>query len=345
MTEQIKLTEYSHGAGCGCKISPALLHEILTDSKQIFSDPNLIVGNENKDDAAVVDLGDGKVVISTTDFFMPIVDDPFDFGRIAAVNAISDVFAMGGKPIVAISILGWPISKISVEAAKEVVEGARSVCHELGISLAGGHSIDSPEPIFGLAVTGLASKENIKKNSGAKVGASLFLTKPIGVGILSTAKKKGLVDASDYKNAINSMLIPNRLGEEFGKLKGVQALTDVTGFGLLGHLTEVCEASSVSAIIDFSQIPFFPNLDKYIESKCVPGGTTRNWDSYGHHVKGVSDKEKTFLCDPQTSGGLLVVVAEEYVEDFIRDFSTGNTISKIGTIVPQSDFLVEVTIS
>ena len=261
--DSIKLTQYSHGAGCGCKISPAVLDKILHSDSVKVQFSNLLVGNESKDDAAVFDLGDGTCVISTTDFFMPIVDDPFTFGEIASVNAISDVYAMGGSPMMAIAILGWPIGKISEEVAQKVLEGSRSVCAKAGIPLAGGHSIDSPEPIFGLAVTGMVRKENLKKNSTARPGDLLYLTKPIGVGMITTALKRGLALSEDFDEAVRVMSQLNDIGKELGKLDYVSALTDVTGFGLLGHLIEVCEGSDVSAEIVYTKIPLLKNISYY----------------------------------------------------------------------------------
>ncbi|MBC7689304.1 MAG: selenide, water dikinase SelD, partial [Aquabacterium sp.] len=241
--DKIKLTQYSHGAGCGCKIAPKILDEILTSNFARPDNDKLIVGNHSKDDAAVYDLGNGTALISTTDFFMPIVDDPFEFGRIASANAISDVYAMGGKPILAIAILGWPINILPPAVAQRVIEGSRSICVEAGIPLAGGHSIDSPEPIFGLAVNGLVAVENIKQNNLAKQGDLLFLTKPLGVGILTTAEKKGLLLSQHIGVAAKQMMQLNKVGEALGKIKGVSAMTDVTGFGLLGHLVEMAEGS------------------------------------------------------------------------------------------------------
>jgi len=311
----IKLTQYSHGAGCGCKISPLVLDKILLSNLSVPDNKNLIVGNHTKDDAAVYDLGNGTALISTTDFFMPIVDDPFDFGRIAAANAISDVYAMGGKPILAIAILGWPLNILPPEIAQKVIEGARSICIEAGISLAGGHSIDSPEPIFGLAVNGLADIKNIKQNNTAIEGDILFLTKPLGVGILTTAEKKGLLQQTHIGLASKQMMQLNTVGELLGKMDGVHAMTDVTGFGLLGHLIEMAEGSSLSAIIDFESIPLIiENLKNYVDQKCVPGGTSRNWDSYGNKIGDITDYQKSILADPQTSGGLLIAVEEHSVE-------------------------------
>ena len=313
-TDSIKLTQYSHGAGCGCKISPQVLDKILHSNLAIPDNKRLIVGNHTKDDAAVYDLGNGTALISTTDFFMPIVDDPFDFGRIASANAISDVYAMGGKPILAIAILGWPVNKLSPDVAQIVIEGARSICLEAGISLAGGHSIDSPEPIFGLAVNGLVSIENIKQNNNAKEGDLLFLTKSLGVGILTTAEKQGLL-LKEHKNlAANQMMQLNKPGALLSSVKGVHAMTDVTGFGLMGHLVEMAEGSGLSAIIDFANVPLIiEDLKYYVERKCVPGGTIRNWDSYGDKTGSINDYQKAILADPQTSGGLLIAVDPEAI--------------------------------
>ena len=315
-TKEFKLTQYSHGAGCGCKISPAILNEILHSSINAPLDARLLVGNDKRDDAAVLDLGNGTALISTTDFFMPIVDDPYDFGRIAAANAISDVYAMGGKPVLAIAILGWPIEKLPPEIAQRVLEGARAICAAAGITLAGGHSIDCPEPVFGLAVNGLVDIHHVKQNSTATAGCRLYLTKALGVGILSTAQKKGLLLADDAALALQSMTTLNKLGEIFGKLDYIKAMTDVTGFGLLGHLAEMCEGSSLSAVIEYTKVPVIASLSHYLGQNCIPGGTQRNWNSYGHKVGRLSDEQRIVLADPQTSGGLLLAVAEEGIEDF-----------------------------
>lgn len=314
--DQVKLTQFSHGAGCGCKISPAVLDKILHSEIKQNSFKSLLVGNESRDDAAVFELGNGDCVISTTDFFMPIVDDAFTFGAIASVNAISDIYAMGGQPLMAIAILGWPINKIAPEVAGRVLDGGRQVCSQAGIPLAGGHSIDCPEPVFGLAVTGQIKKENLKRNDTASVGSVLYLTKPLGIGIVTTAQKKGIVEKSHIKQAIDTMLTLNLPGATFGKLPYVTAMTDVTGFGLLGHLSEVCQGSGLSADINFDQVPKFSFLDRYIEDRSIPGGTARNWDSYGAGVSGVNDYQKTILADPQTSGGLLVAVEESMTAEF-----------------------------
>lgn len=341
-TAIVRLTQYSHGAGCGCKISPQILSEILAGST---SSPfgNLLVGNSSRDDAAVMDLGDGRALISTTDFFMPVVDDPFDFGRIAAANAISDVYAMGGTPVMAIAILGWPIDKLPASVAARVLEGARSICSEAGMPLAGGHSIDCPEPVFGLAVNGLCPTSSIRANATATDSCKLYLTKPIGIGIITTAQKKGMVDPSDYQHAVDAMTTLNKPGMFFGTLDGVKALTDVTGFGLLGHLSEICDGSEVSAEIWFDQVPTLPNVNNYIERKCIPGGTQRNWKSYGQRV-GLNDQSLiNILCDPQTSGGLLVAVEDDQSEDFETQCLKENiSIHEIGRTIPQTEKAINV---
>lgn len=322
MQEPVKLTQYSHGAGCGCKIAPKVLDEILRSNLAFPDDKNLLVGNSSKDDAAVYDLGNGTALISTTDFFMPIVDDPFEFGRIAGANAISDVYAMGGNPVVAIAILGWPVNILPPAMAQKVVEGGRSICKEAGIPLAGGHSIDSPEPIFGLAVTGQVVIDKIKQNNTAQEGDYLFLTKPLGVGILTTAEKKGILKGQHKGLAAAQMMRLNKIGRELGGVNGVHAMTDVTGFGLLGHLVEMAEGSGLSAVIDFENIPLITHdLKNYIAQNCVSGGTHRNWDSYGEKINDIDTYKKAILSDPQTSGGLLIAVEENSVEEAKRILS------------------------
>lgn len=341
--DQIRLTQYSHGAGCGCKISPKVLDVILHTTQQILPNPNLLVGNESRDDAAVYELGDGTAIISTTDFFMPIVDDGFDFGRIASVNAISDVYAMGGTPMLAIAILGWPVDKLPPEAARAVLEGARAACAEAKIPLAGGHSIDSPEPIFGLAVTGRVNVANIRKNTGGLPGCKLFLTKPLGVGILTTAMKKGILQEEHKHIARDYMIKLNQAGEIFARYAYVKAITDVTGFGLLGHLAEMCEGSRLGAVVHASQVPVIPEAKLYIDQNAIPGGTHRNWDSYGHKVSEISDYHRNILCDPQTSGGLLVAVIAEYENEFTQlARSLGMDLSSFGYLTPKKDILIEV---
>ena len=346
INNQYKLTQYSHGAGCGCKISPKVLDSILkTDGlKQHF--PSLLVGNEERDDAAVFDLGDGTALVSTTDFFMPIVDDPEDFGRIASVNAISDVYAMGGRPLVAIAILGWPINTLPPEVANAVIEGSRKACAEAGIPLAGGHSIDSPEPIFGLAVTGRVQIKHLKKNGGATPGAKLYLTKPIGVGILTTAQKKDLLLPEHAQIAPDSMKKLNNIGEKLGELSYIQAMTDVTGFGLLGHLSEMCEASNASVTINFEDVPTIDRsiLDYYLNKNCVPGGTVRNWDSYGHKIAGADEYQRKILADPQTSGGLLVAIQPGHEAAFEKMVAeNGFNLKSFGVFTARKEATIIVT--
>ncbi len=324
----IKLTSYSHGAGCGCKISPKALTTVLkTAIPQVQSD-KLIVGNDTRDDAAVYDIGNGQGIISTTDFFLPIVDDPFNFGKIAAANAISDIYAMGGKPIMAIAILGWPIDTISAEVANQVVEGGREVCREAGIVLAGGHSIDNPEPLFGLAVTGLVDLVNLKRNDTALAGCKLYLTKPLGVGILATAQKDGKLLDEHTNIAPDSMMKLNSIGEKLSVMKGVTSLTDVTGFGLLGHLLEICEGSDVKAVVEYDNVPIFKEVYQYLEQGCIPGGTNRNWESYGDKVSLPNDAQRLILADAQTSGGLLIAVKEENAKEVEDLLKTNNLYSR-----------------
>ncbi|UOR04384.1 selenide, water dikinase SelD [Hymenobacter aerilatus] len=335
--DQIRLTQYSHGAGCGCKIAPAVLDQILHTTIAQPHDDKLLVGNGSRDDAAVYDIGNGQALISTTDFFMPIVDDAYDFGRIASANAISDVYAMGGRPVLAIAVLGWPVEKLVPEVAQRVMEGSRSICREAGIPLAGGHSIDSPEPIFGLAVTGMVDIAQLKRNDTATAGCELYLTKPLGVGMLTTAQKKGILRDEDAHLAPQSMMQLNNIGAELGQLETVRAMTDVTGFGLLGHLAEVCEGSNLTAEIDFAQVPLLAAAEPYRQQGAVPGGTSRNWASYGHKVGPLTDEQRQWLCDPQTSGGLLVCVSPEGREKAQAVFQRhGLHLAPFGTLRPHA---------
>lgn len=339
----VKLTEYSHGAGCGCKISPMLLDEILESSREISIFPKLLVGNANKDDAAAFDLGNGTSVLSTTDFFMPIVDDAFTFGQIAATNALSDIYAMGGKPLMAISIFGWPIEKLSADVAREVIDGGRSICEDAGIPLAGGHSIDSPEPIFGLAVTGLVDNQHLMQNSSAQEDCLIFLTKPLGIGILSTAQKQKKIEEGHIEPAIIAMTTLNKIGAELAVLEGVVAMTDVTGFGLLGHLTEICEASSISAKIWFDKVPLLPNVEKYRKLGCIPGGARKNFASYGAKISEMTQQQREILCDAQTSGGLLIIVKKSGLEAFLALTKASElTLEAIGETTAKSQHMVEV---
>lgn len=326
--DKIKLTQYSHGAGCGCKISPKVLDAMLVSYIKPIVDTNLLVGNDSRDDAAVYDLGDGTGIISTTDFFMPIVDDPFTFGKIAAANAISDVYAMGGKPLMAIAILGWPVNKIPADIAQQVLEGGREACKDAGILLAGGHSIDSPEPIFGLAVTGRVDLDKLKQNNTATEGCKLYLTKPLGVGILTTAQKKGVLKEEHQNVAPNAMSQLNSIGFELANIAGVKAMTDVTGFGLLGHLREMSEGSNLTAHINYNQVPRFEMLDEYLAQDCIPGGTHRNWDSFGDKIDMKNTAYISLLCDPQTSGGLLIAVEASAIAEVESLFAKNNITAK-----------------
>lgn len=344
--EKVRLTQFSKGGGCGCKIAPSVLQEILkTENKGSF--PQLLVGNESSDDAAVFQLDENTAIVSTTDFFMPIVDDAFAFGQIAAANAISDVYAMGGKPLMAIAILGWPAGKISPDVAQKVLDGGRNICAEAGIPLAGGHTIDSLEPIFGLAVTGTVHPSHIKKNNGAQEGDELFLTKPLGVGILSTAIKKGLLKEEHNKVLLKQLTTLNKAGEALGKLQGVHAMTDVTGFGLLGHAVEMTEGSGVSIEINYGALKKIEGLETYLKQGIAPGATARNWNSYGHKVQideGVNKEEALkLLPDPQTNGGLLI--ASSNVDELKEIFSlTGlaNFLTPIGRCIQQKEKAVYV---
>ncbi|OCR25774.1 selenide, water dikinase [Pseudomonas syringae] len=343
MSEPIRLTQYSHGAGCGCKISPQVLEVILAGSGAQNLDPKLWVGNTSRDDAAVYAIDEERGVVSTTDFFMPIVDDPYDFGRIAATNAISDIYAMGGDPLMAIAILGWPVNLLAPEIAREVIRGGRAVCDAAGIPLAGGHSIDAPEPIFGLAVTGLVEKRYMKRNDTATEGCKLYLTKPLGIGILTTAEKKGLLRAEDQGVARDMMCTLNKPGSRFGKLEGVTAMTDVTGFGLLGHLVEMADGSQLTARLDYAAVPRLASVDFYLQQGCVPGGTLRNFDSYGERINALSEAQKMLLCDPQTSGGLLVAVEPEAQAAFLAlAKELGLDLAVIGEFVARQSHAVEV---
>ena len=327
----VKLTQFSHGAGCGCKIAPKVLDEILKSNSSVPVNSKLLVGNSSKDDAAVYDIGNGMALISTTDFFMPIVDDAFDFGRIASANAISDVYAMGGKPILAIAILGWPVDKLPAELAQKVLEGSRAICAEAGIPLAGGHSIDSTEPIFGLSVNGMVEIKNLKKNNTAKAGDMIFITKPIGVGILSTAQKRGLLKEEHLSVMIGQITQLNSIGEAMGKISGVTAMTDVTGFGLLGHLIEMAEGAGLSAEINYSALPVAEGVKEYLQLRIVPDATYRNWNSYSDKVsfeKGVNVMEAfNLLPDPQTNGGLLIAVDAASVEE-VKKLLEANSLEK-----------------
>ncbi len=348
-TTDIKLTQYSHGAGCGCKIAPAVLEQILKGQTTTVNDAKLLVGNASKDDAAVYDLGNGTALISTTDFFMPIAYDAFDFGRIAAANAISDVYAMGGKPLVAIAILGWPVEKLPAELAQQLIAGGRATCDVAGIPLAGGHSIDSTEPIFGLAVTGIVPIENLKQNNTAKEGDVLFLTKPLGVGILSTAQKRGVLTPEMQPLMVEQMAKLNDIGEALGNIKGVHAMTDVTGFGLLGHLIEMADGSGLGAELYYNKLQILDGAKEYLAQRIVPDATYRNWNSYSTQVgfdTGVDVMQAfSILPDPQTNGGMLISVAPETVDEVTALFKANSLegfIEPIGKMITKGEKLVKV---
>jgi selenide,water dikinase len=343
--EKVKLTQYSHGAGCGCKIAPHVLEQMLKGSIAPEND-KLIVGNSSKDDAAVYDLGNGQGLISTTDFFMPIVDDAKDFGMIAAANSISDVYAMGGKPLMAIAILGWPVNKLSSELASEVIMGAREICSLAGIPLAGGHSIDSPEPIFGLAVSGMVALSNLKRNNSAKEGDLIYLTKKIGVGILSTAEKKSQLLDRHVGVAAALMKQLNSIGADFGELNYVNAMTDVTGFGLLGHLIEMAEGADLSCELRYSEVPQIEGLAEYIAKMCVPDNSFRNWSGYDPKVSGITGDSLLTLCDPQTNGGLLVSVdasSQSEFETLLRSKGMAEFAKPIGRFIHKQDKTVLIS--
>lgn len=343
--EEIKLTQYSHGAGCGCKIAPAVLENILKSNINSIPTKKLIVGNKTKDDAAVYDLGDGKALISTVDFFTPIVDNAFDFGKIASANAISDVYAMGGKPILATAILGWPVEKLSAELAQKVLDGARTICNEAEIPLAGGHSIDTLEPMFGLSVNGLVDIKNLKQNSTAKNGDLIYLTKKIGLGILSTALKRGVLKDEHKEVLINQLAQLNKIGEIMGGLPYVTAMTDVTGFGLLGHLIEMAEGSGLSAELNYAMVPLMEGLQEYISKTIVPDNVYRNWNSFDKKVSGIGSESFFTLCDPQTNGGLMVMVPASHqkeFEQFLAKHQLTDFALPIGKMVTKTNFTVSI---
>lgn len=318
-----RLTSLAHGGGCGCKIAPALLSEILATLPPQFADPALLVGTETGDDAAVYQINDTQAVVATTDFFMPIVDEPHDFGRIAATNALSDVYAMGGRPILALAIVGMPVDRIPVATIRSILAGGVAACAAAGIAVAGGHSIDSLEPIYGLAVLGLVDPARLKRNQGAVAGDTLILGKPLGVGILSAALKKGELDNEGYRQLLDVTTRLNVVGAALGELDGVHAMTDVTGFGLLGHLLEVCRGSGLAATIDFARLPILTRARALVMAGHSPGGADRNWASFGGEVrlpKAMPAWQRTILCDPQTSGGLLVSCARDEAERVVGLF-------------------------
>ncbi|MEO8506618.1 MAG: selenide, water dikinase SelD [Betaproteobacteria bacterium] len=319
----LRLTSFSHGGGCGCKIAPAVLQQIIAKAGPSILPAQLLVGIETADDAAVYRINDTQAIVATTDFFMPIVDDPFDFGAIAATNAISDVYAMGGTPLFALALVGMPVNQLPLDTIRKVLQGGESICNKAGIPIAGGHTIDSVEPIYGLVAIGLVDPKNLKRNAGARPGDRLILGKPLGVGIYSAALKKDKLSAEGYAAMIASTTQLNTPGIALGKLPTVHALTDVTGFGLLGHLLEICKASGTGATVDFSRIPLHPGTLEFARAGYFTGASGRNWGGYGGDVDlgaALGDAEQALLTDPQTSGGLLVACAPDAVDDVLSVF-------------------------
>jgi selenide, water dikinase len=321
--EKIRLTEFSHGGGCGCKIAPGVLEQILSKSAPGLLPRDLLVGIETSDDAAVYRINDRQAIVATTDFFMPIVDDPFDFGAIAATNAISDVYAMGGQPLFALALVGMPVNQIPLDVIRKILEGGESVCARAGIPIAGGHTIDSVEPIYGLVAIGLVDPRNLKRNSGARPGDKLILGKPLGVGIISAALKKGRLDDAGYQAMIAATTKLNTPGTKLGELEDVHALTDVTGFGLLGHLLEIAKGSRAAAKLEWNSIPLLPQALDFAREGIATGASGRNWAGYGSRVKlgaNLGDAQRALLTDPQTSGGLLVACSAAACEDVLAIF-------------------------
>lgn len=348
LEEEILLTKFSKGAGCGCKISPAVLDKILSTGF-VFGDKNLLVGNSTKDDAAVYDIGNGTALISTADFFMPIVDDAYDFGRIAAANAISDIYAMGGNPILAVAILGWPVGTLPESVAAKVLDGARTVCSLAGISVAGGHSIESAEPFFGLSVNGMVQIANLKRNDGAKEGDLLLLTKPLGTGVLSTAQKRKVLQKEHLEALLDNMTKLNSVGATLARVDGVHAMTDVTGFGLAGHLLEMANGSNLSAKIEYKKLQLLPGVAEYLRQRVIPDATFRNWQSYQQEIEfadGVDVMQAfSLLPDPQTNGGLLISVAPEALEDIraiLASFHLNDFLEPIGEMVAKDSKAIYV---
>jgi len=319
----LRLTSFSHGGGCGCKIAPGVLAQILKSSGGGLIPKELMVGIETADDAAVYRLNDEQALIATTDFFMPIVDDPFDFGRIAATNAISDVYAMGGTPIMALAIVAMPVNQLPLEAIGQIIQGGESICREAGIPIAGGHTIDSVEPIYGLVVLGLVHPDRVRRNADAKAGDVLILGKPLGVGVLSAALKKGKLDAAGYAHLVKTATMLNKPGIEFAAMAGVNALTDVTGFGLAGHTLELARGAGLSAVIDWHRVPLLAGVNTMAADGLVTGASGRNWEAYGREITlaaALPATARDLLSDPQTSGGLLVSCRPEAAANVLRVF-------------------------
>ena len=348
LPDGVRLTQLSHGSGCGCKLSPSELEAVLS---RVFPDgedspwPDLLVGNETRDDAAVLDIGGDELLLSTTDFFTPVVDDPYQYGRIAAANALSDVYAMGGRPVMALAVLGWPVESLDPALAAPIVQGGRDVCREAGIPLAGGHSIDAPEPFFGLAVSGLVERELLRTNAAAREGDVLFLTKPLGSGLLSTAEKYGSLRPQDAGVAAEIMGRLNTVGRVLARVPAVHAMTDVTGFGLLGHLVELCEAADLSAELDYRAVRQPTDLRRYVAAGALAKGLKNNWRSYGHQVSELFEPVRSILCDPQTGGGLLITVDPDgvgAVQDLLRAHGLEDHVEPIGRLVVATTPRVQV---
>ena len=335
---QIRLTEYAHGGGCGCKIAPGKLSQLLGESVAGAMFPDLLVGYDHADDAAVYRLNDSQALVATTDFFTPVVDDPFDFGRIAATNAISDVYAMGATPFMALAVVGMPVNKLPIEVIRDILSGGESVCREAGIPIAGGHSIDTPEPIYGLVALGLVHPKQLKRNSEARAGDEMVLGKPLGVGILSAALKDGRLQPAEYAEMVDITTRLNRPGTELATMTDVHAITDVTGFGLLGHVLEICRGSKLAAQVDFARLPILDSALRHAESGVVTGASSRNWASYGVAARlpdPFPDWQRNLLTDPQTSGGLLVCCAPDVTAHVIELFRKAGfeSASMIGRLV------------
>ena len=321
----LRLTSFSHGGGCGCKIAPGVLAQILKNSGGGLIPPELMVGIETADDAAVYKLNDTQALIATTDFFMPIVDDPFDFGRIAATNAISDVYAMGGTPIMALALVAMPVNQLPLEAIGQIIKGGETICREAGIPIAGGHTIDSVEPIYGLVVLGLVHPDRVRRNADAKPGDVLILGKPLGVGVLSAALKKGKLGDAGYAQLVKTATMLNKPGIAFAAMDGVNALTDVTGFGLAGHTLELARGAGVSAVIEWGKVPLLAGVSAMAADGFVTGASGRNWDAYGAEITLATTLPATtrdLLSDPQTSGGLLVSCRPETADAVLQTFRT-----------------------
>jgi selenide,water dikinase len=333
----LRLTDFSHGGGCGCKISPSVLRDIIARSSLGIVPRDLLVGIETADDAAVYRINERQAIVATTDFFMPIVDDPFDFGAIAAANALSDVYAMGGTPLFALAVVGMPVDRLPIDTIRRILDGGESLCAKAGVPVAGGHTIDSVEPIYGLVAIGLVDPEHLKRNRGALAGDALILGKPLGIGIYSAGLKKQRLPMGRYETMLATATQLNTPGMALGRMKGVHALTDVSGFGLLGHLLEICRASAVAAKIQFERVPLLPDAAALARLGLVTGASSRNWSSYGHEVDGNLDAtERALLTDPQTSGGLLVACSPDAVDDVLHAFHADgfDRATVIGRIIP-----------